>query len=142
MTFKYQKYIDDVIAEGYTMPELHQPNGMDAYRFAFADDNPNNHKPVLIQNPSRKLPGSERLSGYALSCFDNQRKAERRYASLCKSFKRTPKAIGDSLWSGTLHNDDGMVTSADSTSGHFDLYESASCNLTRTFKVIEMLWKR
>lgn len=141
MVFKYQKYIDELIAKGCALPPLHAPNGMRAYRYVFAVDNANNHKPVCIQNPARRLPNNEKLSGYALSCFDNQKKAERRYAALCKSFKRTPKTIGDSLCEGKLENDDGLVTSSDSHSGHFDLYESTLCNLSKTFNTIELLWK-
>lgn len=70
MTFKYQEQIDRLLSVGYTMPTLHKPNGMDGYRYVFADDNANNHKPVCIQNPSRRLPDNEKFSGYALSCFD------------------------------------------------------------------------
>ncbi len=123
------------------MPTLHEPNGMDGYRYVFADGNDNNHKPVRIQNPSRRLPDNEKFSGYALSCFDSQQKAEKRYAVLCKSFKRTPKAIGDSLSGGTLRNEEGLVTTPDKISGHFDLYESTVCDLNKTFKFIETLWK-
>lgn len=141
MIYKYQEYIGRLLAKGYIMPEVHAPNGMDAYRYAFSTDNPNNHKPVCIQNPSRQLPDSEKFSGYALSCFNSKQKAEQRYAALCRSFKRTPKAIGDSLSGGTLRNEDGMVTKPDNSSGHFDLYESTTCNLSETFKIIEQLWK-
>ena len=91
MTFKYQEHINKQLAQGLKMPELHTPNGMDAYRNVFSDNNSNNHKPVCIQNPSRRLPDNEKFSGYALSCFNSKEKAERRYSSLCKSFKRTPE---------------------------------------------------
>lgn len=142
MQYKYQEYIDRLLAEGYTMPEVHVPNDMEAFRYVFSSDNPNNHKPVCRQNPSRRLPDSEKFSGYALSCFNSQQNAEKRYNALCKSFKRTPKAIGDSLCSGKLRNEDGMVTTPDTNSGHFDLYESTTCDLSNTFKIIEQLWKQ
>lgn len=141
MVFKYQERINLLLAAGYTLPELHEPNGMKAYRYVFAKESVKNHKPVCIQNPARHLPDNEKLSGYALSCFDSQKKAESRYAALCKSFKRTPKTIGDSLCGGNLENADGMITPPDSNSGHFDLYESSSCDLSKTFKTIELLWK-
>lgn len=32
MTFKYQEHINKLLAQGLKMPELHTPNGMDAYR--------------------------------------------------------------------------------------------------------------
>ena len=49
MTFKYQEYIDELLAQGLKMPELHSPDGINAYRFVFSGDNVNNHKPVCIQ---------------------------------------------------------------------------------------------
>lgn len=142
MLYKYQEYINKLLADGYVMPEVYAPNSMDAFRYVFSDNNPNNHKPVCIQNPSRRLPDNEKFSGYALSCFNSQQNAEKRYATLCKSFKRTPKAIGDSLSGGSLRNEDGMVTKPDTNSGHFDLYESTTCDLSKTFKIIEQLWKK
>ena len=141
MVFKYQRQIDSLLSEGLRLPPLHAPNGMAAYRYVFSEDNQNNHRPVCIQNPGRKLPDNEKFSGYALSCFDSQSKAEQRYKALCKSFKRTPKAIGDSLSSGKLNNEDGLVTTPDKNSGHLDLYESDSCDLSKTFKIIEILWR-
>lgn len=141
MTFKYQEFIDRLIAEGCIMPKLYNPNGMKAYRFVFAGNNAKNHKPILIQRPLRILPDNEKTSGYALSCFDDRQKARLRYSALCKSFKGTHKTIGDSLCGGVLENADGMVTKPDSHSGHFDLYESMSCDLSNSFKIVELLWK-
>lgn len=80
MTFKYQEFIDRLIAEGCIMPKLYNPNGMKAYRFVFANNNAPNHKPILIQRPSRILPDNEKTSGYALSCFDDRQKARLRYS--------------------------------------------------------------
>lgn len=140
MRFKYQAYIDRLIAEGYAMPQLKDPNGMEAYRYAFSKANPNNHKPVCVQNPARVLPDNERFSGYALSCFNSRERAEARYSALCKSFKRTPKVIGDALYRGEISNADGMVTEADAKSGHFDLYESVAADLSKTFLFEKLLW--
>lgn len=141
MKLKYQKQIDCLLSEGLKLPALGAPNGIEAYRFVFLDENKNNHKPVSIQKPSRRLPDNKKLSGFALSCFNSQLNAEQRYKALCKSFKNTPKTIGDSLSSGRLNNEDGLVTAPDKISGHFDLYESSSCNLSKTFKIIETLWR-
>lgn len=98
MTFKYQEQIDRLLSVGYTMPTLHKPNGKDGYRYVFADDNANNHKPVCIQNPSRRLP-------------DNKNSVAMPFLALTK------------------------------TSGLFDLYESTICDLNKTFRFIETLWK-
>ena len=140
--FKYQEYIDKLLSEGYSLPEMHLPEGMEAFRFVHSYATPNNHKPVCIQNPARVLPDNQKLSGYALSCFDGREKAKERYAALCKSFKRAPKTIGDALSGGNLNDSDGWVTKPDNRSGHFDLYESLQCDLTKTFKTIEILWKK
>jgi hypothetical protein len=44
------------------------------------------------------------------------------------------KSIGDSLASGTISNEDGLIT-ATSAEGHFDLFEYTNCNLSLKFKV-------
>lgn len=142
MKFKYQTAIDELLAQGLSLPELFAPNGLHAYRFVFESSHERNNKPVCVQNPKRVLPNNVRLSGYALSCFNNQGKAEQRYRDLCESFPRTPLTIGDSLSGGELHNEDGMITAPDVNTGHFDLYESEVCDLNKSFKLIERLWRR
>ncbi len=142
MKYKYQEQISRLIAEGCVLPGLRQPGGMAAFRFVFSGSHPFNHKPVCIQNPGRRLPGSLKLSGYALSCFDSRSHAERRYEALCKSFKNAPKVIGDTLCGGTLRDEDGMVTEVEADTGHFDLYESEVCDLNKTLKTIVRLWKK
>lgn len=142
MKFKYQTHINALLEEGLNMPILFKPINQPAFRFVFGTPNKNNNIPVLIQNPHRKLPNNVRLSGYALSCFDNKTHAENRYRSLCKSFKKAPLIIGDTLSSGLLQPSDGMITKIESSSGHYDLYESEECNLNETLTKIETLWSR
>lgn len=139
MEYKYQLNIDTLIKKGIPMPHLHQPNDMAACRFTFMQPNSNCHKPVCIQNPARVLPDNVKMSGYALSCFNNSKKAEKRYLAIRKSFKRAPLVIGDAICEGKLTNDDGMVTEADNDSGHFDLYEFPQCDLSKTFKIKKSL---
>lgn len=142
MRYKYQKAIDDLLAQGLTMPELIEPNDLAAFRFVFEAQNERNNKPVCVQNPKRTLPNNAKFSGYALSCFNDMAKAEQRYWDLCESFPRTPITIGDSLSGGELHNEDGMITSPERNTGRFDLYESETCDLNKSFKLIERLWRR
>ena len=33
MLYKYQKHIDKLLAEEHIMPEVHAPNGMNAFRY-------------------------------------------------------------------------------------------------------------
>ncbi len=40
MTFKYQEYIDELLAQDFKMPELHSPDGINAYRFGPKGDCP------------------------------------------------------------------------------------------------------
>lgn len=35
MTFKYQEYIDELLAQDFKMPELHSPDGINDYRLSF-----------------------------------------------------------------------------------------------------------
>lgn len=126
---------------GCALPPLFAPGGMSAFRFVSRLGGENNHKPVCIQNPARRLPNAQRTSGYALSCFDSEANAVRRYSGLLRSFRNTPKTVGDALCSGVLSNEDGMVTAVARDSGHFDLYESVSCDLSKTFKIVKTLWR-
>lgn len=77
--FKYQSEIDVLINEGAKLPPLSEPQNKDAYRYVFREINPNNHKPVYIQNPQRIISDTDKkrinTSGYALSCFEQKDKA-------------------------------------------------------------------
>ena len=86
--FKYQVHIDELVNRGLDMPKLHQPYCLEAFRYVFSDDIQRNHKPVLILNPSRRLPDDLMFSGYALSCYDDEDKAVIRYRNLCKTRKK------------------------------------------------------
>ena len=133
--FKYQHEIDKLLKLGLKMPNLYSPNNLMAYRFIFKDDDENNHKPVCIQNPNRVLPDDLKFSGYALSCYDNEEKANARYFELCKTFKKVKFTIGDSLCGGIITNDDGKISEIDTKTRHFDLYEYSNCNLSNTFTI-------
>lgn len=137
--FKYQTDIDIAISDGCPMPELHTPEGMQAYRFCFSYPHPNDYLPVLKINPRRRLDRSVRTTGYALSCFENKDKAKLRYSNLAKTFKAISTTLGDSISGGTIENEDGMVDDAEKVSSHFNLFEYESCNLSQTFKILEAL---
>lgn len=138
MRYKYQEFIDKLAVEGFDMPQVYSPEMKDSYRFVFSNQPEKNHLPVCVSNPKRILPGPIKTSGYALSCFGTQAKAENRYKALSSSFKRISSAIGDSLANGCITNEDGMITSEDKTS-HFDLYEFENCNLNKTFNITKSL---
>jgi len=137
--FKYKKEIDLLLSQGYKLPPLIHPDNIEAYRFGFQIETSRNHIPVLIEQPERKLPDSVKLSGYALSCFDSEEKAVKRYKSIERTFPELPTKIGDSLFWGNLDNEDGMVTQPDSETGHFDLYEYINCDLNKTFEFLKLL---
>jgi hypothetical protein len=121
-----------LLASGSKLPDLYAPNGIDAFRFASQQHTENNHKPVCVQNPSRTLPEYLKTSGYALSCFSEEEKAIKRYNMLKKTFKHISTTMGDSLYSGILTNEDGLITEVDKDSGHYDLYEYEGCDLNKT----------
>lgn len=130
--FKYKKQIDELLNAGYQLPKLRTPQGIKAYRFASLANIENNHKPVCVQNPSRSLPDSVKMSGYALSCFDDEEKAEARYYALKRNFKHIVKTLGDSLFAGKIENEDGLITDVERESRHYDLYEYVGCDLNKT----------
>ena len=74
--FKYQDEIDMAISQGCVLPVLHEPGGMIAFRFVFDHEHPNNFLPPLKIKPQRRLDASIRVTGYALSCFEDMGKAK------------------------------------------------------------------
>lgn len=139
LEYKYQAELDALKEEGFDMPEVVLPNNKEASRFVFSENPERNHLPVCVSNPKRVLPGPVRTSGYALSCFGDSGKAKARFAALRASFKQIQHAIGDSLAEGIIANEDGRITIEDSSTSHFDLYESKTCDLGKTFSKISKL---
>lgn len=137
--FKYKTEIENFISLGIALPMLDEPNDKVAYRYIFKDNPQKNHIPAFIKKPQRALTEIENsnpsTSGYALSCYEREDKAKEQFAKLEANFKKIRKSIGDSLSSGTLTNADGLISIADASSTHFDLYEFCECDLNRTFKL-------
>lgn len=140
--FKYQEWIDKLVAEGCTMPPLYAPNGMKACRFAFSSSDEQNHIPQYVRNPKRMLQdlgkGKVDTSFLALSCFASYSQAEVFFSNLQKAFKNARTSIGDALAEGILTNEDGLKTTT-SPNGHFDFYEYAQCDLNKSFKITKRL---
>lgn len=142
MKFKYQKELEYFAAQGAKYPQLFVPNQKDAYRFAFAEDWSRSFIPPHKLHPNRLKPqiekGQVELDGFALSNLETLDKANAFYSYLKKICKNARKQIGDSISYGIINIENGMVTSADSK-GHFDLYESETCDLSTSFKIIKTL---
>ena len=140
--FKYQQQMDELLALGCQLPELHAPNNLQACRFAFSGEGHANHIPQYMSNPKRMLQdmgrGKVNISLLSLSCFTTMEKAETFYTNLRKAFRNVQYSIGDSLSEGCLSNDDGRMTST-ATNGHFDFYEYEACDLNRTFQITKNL---
>lgn len=130
---KYQSQIDKALSEGASMPEMLVPDNKQSYRFVFSQNPERNHIPVCIMNPKRILPKDVMLSGFALSCFGNETKANNRYGALKQSFKLIAKTIGDALAEGVITANDGKVTAESEETSHFDFYEFETCNPAEIF---------
>lgn len=142
IVFKYQSEIDLLIDKGAKLPLLFNPQNKCAYRYVFNKINPNNHKPVYIQNPQRAITNMDKnrinTSGYALSCFEQEDKAIQKFNELRANFRNIVLTMGDALCSGTLNDKDGLITHPNLET-HFDLYEFHGCDLSITFKVTKAL---
>lgn len=142
MKYKYQNELDYYIQQGALIPALHDPKVKEAYRYVFANEPQKNHLPPHKLHPNRLLQqiknGNVDLSGFALSNLETKKEASAFYRYLCKICKNAKKQIGDSMSYGIINSGDGMITSTDSY-GHFDLYESDSCDLASSFKIIQAL---
>lgn len=142
VVFKYQSELDVLISEGAQLPPLSEPQNKYAYRYVFNEENPNNHKPVYIQNPKRAISAKDRnkfcTSGYALSCFEQEEKAIIKFNELRANYRNIALTIGNALCTGTLNESDGLITQSNYET-HFDLYEYHDCDLSRTFKITKIL---
>lgn len=142
MKYKYQTELDFYIKQGAIMPPLHSPKVKEAYRFVFANEPQKNHIPPHKLHPNRLMQqiknGNVDLSGFALSNLETVKEACAFYRYLGRICKNVKKQIGDTLSYGVIDFNDGMITQTDSN-GHFDLYESDSCDLNSTFKEIRPL---
>jgi len=139
--YKYQTQIDALLAEGGQMPLLSEPNGVRAYRYIFSNDVRGvNHIPPFVVSPARavvknngKVPPVE---GFALSCYLDDSKAVEAYTGYVSERPMLRKSLGDTLCSGNISNEDGMVTRPNVIT-HFDLFEFVGCDLNRSFTKIE-----
>lgn len=129
MDFKYKTEIDHLLSLGFTLPDLSEPKDKTAYRFIFKDIPEKNHIPPYIQKPRRALSYKATISGYALSCFEDEDKAKKKFQLLASNFHNIKKTIGDSISVGTITRADGMISPANINTTHFDLYEFRECNL-------------
>lgn len=142
VVFKYQTEIDALIEKGARLPLLFSPLNQTAYRYVFSTDNPNNHKPVYVQKPRRAISDLDKnklnTSGYALSCYQQEAEAIRKYNELRATIRKIALTLGDALCSGPLTREDGLITSANHDT-HFDLYEYQGCDLSATFEIKKIL---
>ena len=142
MMFKYQEEIDRLSIQ--CPPSTWQSKKMLAFRFVFQiphENTRNNFLPVLIIKPKRKLnpdTDANRCKGYALSLFDTERNAKRRYNNLVKKRPRLREQLGDSLAKGFLEEQDGVVSDVD-RNGHFNLHEFKNVDLSRKFMIVSDL---
>ena len=139
MNFKYSEYIESLKAE--CPPSSYIPQERTAYRFVFQSGHPKANTsflPVLLINPQRRLKPdtpNTRCMGYALSLFDTQENAQKRYRSLKKKNKNIGKVMGDQVARGIINKNDGLASEVDKN-GHFSLHESQEANLEKKFQIV------
>lgn len=142
MTYKYQDYIDQFLANGVAMPEVSPIVACECYRFAFEQCPEKNHIPQYISNPKRRLTDISKnrvsMTLLALSCFMQEENAIARFEELRKNIPQIGKSVGESLFAGFLTEADGMETPPN-VETHFNLFESSTCDLSQTFTYYKSL---
>lgn len=137
--FKYRSELQNLIGKGAQMPQLYVPTSKTAYRYVFCNKPGKNHIPAYIQKPKRAISDADKnkliTSGYALSCFEDEEKAVEKYNEYKAHSPQIKNTLGDSLSNGTLNESDGLITTANQESTHFDLYEFRECDLSLTFQI-------
>ena len=139
---KYGEEINVLLENGVQLPSLYDITSKHAYRYVFSSENTNNHKPVYMQKPRRVISDTKKgclsTSGYALSCFEDEHKAIKKYDLLKATCKNIKLSIGDALSYGVLDENDGLVT-VSNDEYHYDLYEFHNCDLSTKLIVKQSL---
>jgi hypothetical protein len=144
LEFKYQTELNRLFENKLELPPLDVPQNKLAYRYVFDYEHPNNHKPIYIQNPKRKLSHADKdmltTSGYALSCFEEEKLAVQKFKNLKNTHKNIGSSIGNALCIGFLDEKDGLITETNKNNDtHFDLYEYVECDLNSKFDIKKRL---
>lgn len=138
--FKYSEELKKAEKRGATLPSLSVPNDTNAYRFVFRNNIPKSYIPVYLMSPQRATKDEEKhklsTSGYALSLFNTEDNAIKKYAELSANFRNIKLIIGDSVSHGNLTNEDGLISRISPSNGHFDLYEFKECDLAQKFTLL------
>lgn len=141
--FKYSEELKEAGKRGAALPSLSVPNDTNAYRFVFRNDIPKSYIPVYLLSPQRATKDEEKhklsTSGYALSLFNTEDNAVKKYAELSASFRNIRSIIGDSVSHGNLNKEDGLISRISPNNGHFDLYEFEKCDLAQKFTILKIL---
>lgn len=109
-----------------------------AYRFVYDPMCDKSFLPQGIKEPSRVDKADENIkcSFLALSFFNSEESAKKRYNKLKKQIKNINKILGSHIAEGTLNSNDGFRTKICNRSGHFDYFEKKGINLIPNFKIV------
>ena len=135
--FKFKEDLAEVDKLGVCCPpeDLIEIDEFKVFRFTF--DPPNEHKNHIVaakKNPQRvlKTSGEKKCRLFGLSCFKDDQKAIHFFEEIKKNNPMIKKSLGDSLSSGILSRNDGMITLEDEWT-HFDFFQYEDCDLTLRF---------
>lgn len=112
-----------------------------AFRFVHEVDDPNSFVPQYVKKPSRIVPGDDKRNcdGYALSLFNSQQEAKKRYRALLRRVgKRFSNDAGRKIAVCRIQTNDGKCSPIGG-SGHFELHEYADVKLLGRFTSVESL---
>ena len=113
---------------------------VEAFRWVHKDFNhENNFKPVLLITPSRidEIDSCEsQCSGYGLSLFIDEKKAEKKLISYLKRKPMLSEIFGDSIAVGKIDKEDGVINEPDKK-GHFTFHESDKSNIKLKFEFLK-----
>lgn len=138
------KYSTEVCSITDCPPASSDPGRKTAYRLIFdpaSADAVNNFLPPGIQKPERvddEQRSHLKCSFFAISMFTTKDKALKHYEKLKGRNPMIHLRLGSFIAEGDITPSDGVI-SAPNKHGHFDLHESKSADLAKSFKVLEKL---
>lgn len=140
---KYKKEISCLLEQGLMLPALFTPVNKDAFRFISKSSTKNNHLPAYKIKPQRILQDEAKhkltTNGYSLSCYDTEEDAQNAYDIFKISFKNIESTLGDAIGSGSLSENDGLITNSNKITKHFEFYEYIDFDPHSCFTICKVL---
>ena len=135
--FKYQEYTEQLFN---CPPDTYKEIDTRAFRWVFPECDANSFKPVALINPTRKFDNDdEKCSGYALSMFEQEEGAYKKYKKFVSNKPDLKNTFGTQIAELQLTINLGVAEPESKGYTHFNFHEYKESDLSeKIIKIIEI----